>query len=442
MKKRCTSILAFILILLITTTTYASNLNDAKKDLSNVNGDIKETKQEIDDLKGQQNKVREQLEVIEENLRLKEQELSSVEKQLSRCQTELDEVINKLQETEDELTAIQESLEILKLQLEEAINQANEQEKLNAERLRSMYMNSSTSYLEIIFEAKSFNDLIDRINMIKQMISYDQQMFDSMQLHRDKVGERKQACEGEEQKILECKKDIEENKVILEQKHQEIENTKKRITRQKNEIQDSQNEKESLLNQLSEEEIQAREELEQQEKESKELEKLIREIQKKRAAEEAARKAAEKAKNNNSSRGNGNKSANSKGNTWPVPSSTHISSSFGYRTHPITRQWKLHKGIDISGGVSSKPAVAMKDGVVILSQYFGSYGNCVIIDHGDGISTLYAHGWSTTVSVGKEVKQGDTVLKIGSTGSSTGPHLHFEVRKNGVPVNPLDYVSR
>lgn len=448
MKKRCTSILAFLLVFLMTTTASASNLNNAKKNLNNVSKDIKEAKQEINNLEGEQKEVRDQLDEIEENLKAKEQELASVEDKLKRSEAELEIVKNELQATEDELKATQENLELLKDQLDEAIQKVNEQEDFNAERLRSMYMNSNTSYLEIILASQSFNDLLDRINLIKQMVSYDQQVLDSMQHHRDEVDKKKQACEEEEQKILECKKEIEENKALLEQKHEEIKQTRKLISQQKNQILATQNEKETLLNKLSEEEAKARKELDQMEKESKELEELIRRItaENKRKAEEAARKKAEEEakknnnSNNNSSRGNG--SANSQGNLWPVPSSNHISSSYGMRIHPITKQHKMHKGIDISGGVNNKSAVAMRDGVVILSQYYGTYGNCVIIDHGDGISTLYAHGWSTTVSVGQQVKRGDKVLVIGSTGSSTGPHLHFEVRENGTPVNPLKYVSR
>ncbi|NLC43461.1 MAG: peptidoglycan DD-metalloendopeptidase family protein [Clostridiales bacterium] len=451
MKKLCTSILTLLLVFLMTATVFASNLNNAKNDLNDVSKDIKGAKQEIKNLESEQEEVRGQLELIEENLKAKEQELAAIEKDLKRSEAELEKVENELQETEDELIATQESLELLKKQLEEAIQKANEQEELNGERLRSMYMNSSSSYLEIVLEAQSFNDLLDRINLIKQMVSYDQQVFDTMQQHRDKVDESKQSCEEEELKILECKKEIEENKAILEQKHEEIKQTRKRISQQRNQIQATQNEKESLLKKLSEKETDARNELDQMEKESKELEDLIRKItaENKRKAEEAARKKAEEeAKNKNNSKNNNNSnnssrgSANSQGNLWPVPSSTHISSPFGMRLHPIAKVNKMHKGIDISGGVSNKAAVAMRDGVVILSQYYGTYGNCVIIDHGDGISTLYAHGWSTTVSVGQEVKRGDKVLNIGSTGSSTGPHLHFEVRKNGTPVNPLNYVSR
>ena len=232
----------------------------------------------------------------------------------------------------------------------------------------------------------------------------------------------------------------------MEQKEQEIQTSKNQIARQKQEIQNAQNEKETLIDQLSEEEARILEELDQMEKDSKALEKKIRELTKaaeeKRKAEEAKKATSRGGSSDDDNSSNKNSSS---GMIWPVPGFTHISSYYGMRFHPIHKRNKMHTGIDISGGgrnIRNQPAVAAADGVVILAQYYGGYGNTVIIDHGDGIATLYAHGNSISVSVGQTVKQGDTVLKIGTTGTSTGNHLHFEVRKNGSHTNPLNYVSR
>ena len=125
---------------------------------------------------------------------------------------------------------------------------------------------------------------------------------------------------------------------------------------------------------------------------------------------------------------------------WPVPGYTRITSKYAMRVHPITGQYKLHTGVDI-GAPEGANFVAANDGIVTKAEYNTAYGNMVIIDHGGGISTLYAHGSETLVQVGQTVKRGDSVLKVGSTGYSTGPHAHFEVRINGVTTDPLPYIT-
>ncbi len=438
MKKRYIPACALLLSLFMTVSVFASSLKDAKKELDSVSKNIEEAKDELTQIEEEKDEVRRQLNAIEKELKAKEDELAAVEKQLIKTQSELETTQQELQATEDELTQTQEELEELRADLDEAIHQAEEQERLNAARLRAMYMNSTASYLELLLESKSLNDLLNRVDMIVQMITYDQQVFENMLLYRDEVEDKKIACEDQEQKILDCLKEIEQKKSELEQKENEIKAAKKHISRQKSEIQTAQTEKEKLMSQLSEEEVRIREELNQMDKESKELEQKIRELTK---AEEERRKAEEA--NKKADRGGSGKSHSSTGMIWPVPGYSHISSPFGYRIHPITKEYRMHKGIDISGvNIKNKPAAAVQDGTVILAQYYGTYGNTVIIDHGGGITSLYAHGSSINVSVGQQVKKGDTVLLIGSTGRSIGPHLHFEVRENGTPVNPLNYVPR
>lgn len=125
---------------------------------------------------------------------------------------------------------------------------------------------------------------------------------------------------------------------------------------------------------------------------------------------------------------------------WPVPGYNKITSKFGMRTHPITGVYKLHTGTDI-GAPTGADFVASNKGIVIAAEYNTAYGNYVMIDHGGGIQTLYAHGSQIVVSVGQEVSAGEVVLKVGSTGYATGPHAHFEVRINGTPVEPLTYLQ-
>ena len=124
---------------------------------------------------------------------------------------------------------------------------------------------------------------------------------------------------------------------------------------------------------------------------------------------------------------------------WPCPSSRTITSNYGYRVHPVTGAKKLHSGMDI-GASYGAAVVAAASGTVIMSKYYGGYGNCIIIDHGGGVSTLYGHMSSLVAKTGQTVSAGETIGKVGSTGVSTGNHLHFEVRINGSTVNPANYV--
>ena len=125
---------------------------------------------------------------------------------------------------------------------------------------------------------------------------------------------------------------------------------------------------------------------------------------------------------------------------WPTPGYTRITSQFGMRTHPITGLYRLHTGTDVGAPVGTD-FLAMASGVVVKAEYNLAYGNMIIIDHGGGVQTLYAHGSEIIAKIGQTIKQGDPVLKVGSTGYSTGPHAHFEIRINGNPVDPLNYVK-
>ena len=177
--------------------------------------------------------------------------------------------------------------------------------------------------------------------------------------------------------------------------------------------------------------------------------------ERKAAAEEAARrkKAEEDAKKNASSNNsnntvNGGTSGSTSGTststgkmTWPIPGYRTLTSSFGYRIHPIYGTYKLHSGIDVGAPAGAK-FVAADDGTVLIASYGynGGYGNYVVISHGNGITTRYGHGTTILVSAGQKVTKGTPVLTVGSTGASTGPHAHFEVRVNGVAVNPMNYL--
>ena len=380
---------------------FANEIDKHKQEAESVKQDITKTRELLDQVKGEQATVAQQLEAIEKDIKAKEAELAQIEK--------------KLEET-------LASLEDTRVELKKAEDEAHQFKELMAGRLCAMYMTESTSYLELLFSAKSLNDFLDRLEMVKLMITYDNQVLD---------------------KMVELQNAIKEKEAELAAQEETIRQTKAQIIEQKKKIEDRKQERLKLMAQLKEQEQQYLEDLEILEQASKEIEKtiqrLLREQELKRQQEDQNRGSNDK-QDSNQSGGSQNTGSTL---TWPVPGYYTITSRYGNRWHPVHEENRFHTGIDISGsGINGKNVVAAADGVVILSQYCDGYGKTVVIDHGGGLQTLYAHGSQLLVSAGQKVTRGQAVMKVGSTGVSTGPHLHFEVWINGSHTNPLPYLGR
>ena len=260
-----------------------------------------------------------------------------------------------------------------------------------------MYELGTTSYLSIILGSESLHDFISRVEIVRQMAEYDQKVIDQLK-------ETKETIERETKAIQE-KKDAQEK--ALDALEDNISALKKK-----------QSESDSLIegfNKKTAENIKA---IEAAERAEAELQAEIRQAL-----------------------------ANSSNETfvggqflWPIPGYYTVTSPFGYRTHPTTGVYKLHTGVDIAGSkISGKPILAANSGKVIKAGYNRGYGNYVVIDHGGGFSTLYGHASKLAVSAGQSVTRGDTIAYVGTSGYSTGYHLHFEIIENGEYKNPLSY---
>ncbi|MFY9280111.1 MAG: peptidoglycan DD-metalloendopeptidase family protein [Caldicoprobacterales bacterium] len=421
----------------------ADEIDKHRQEAEEINQDITKTRELLDQVKDEQATLAQQLEAIENDIKEKEEELVQVE--------------NKLENT---LALLEDTRE----ELRKAENEARRFKALMADRLCAMYMTEGTSYLELLFGARNLNDFLDRLEMVKFMITYDNQVFD---------------------KMMELQNAIKEKEEELAIQEETIRQTKTQIVEQKEKIEDKKQERLKLMAQLKEQEQEYIKDLEVLEQASKEIEKTIQRLlheqeikrqqeeqrrkeEEQRRQEEEKRKQEEQNKESGSEQSQGdnsqssgqedqNRGSNDKQDsnqsggsqntgstlTWPVPGYYTITSRYGNRWHPVYNRYDFHTGIDISGsGVNEKSVVAAADGVVILSEYYGGYGNTVVIDHGGGMTTLYAHGSELLVSVGQKVSRGQAIMKVGSTGVSTGPHLHFEVRINGSHTNPLPYLGR
>jgi len=346
-------------------------------------------------LKKQEEAIKKQVQKTQQSIDKKKLEKKAVSKMVEELDSKLQLTEQELDNVEQQLTILDSQVAIKKRELERATIDADGQKVLLKKRVRVMYETGSVGYLSVILDSTSFGDFITRLDYLKKIVDYDVALLNNMKTYRD---------------------DVAQKKALLQNEVNQKEAVKMQIGAKKEQVIQAKSDRAKALTELS--------------KDLKELERLedklleqSKEIEKKIIASQSNNKYI------------GGKIQ------WPVPSCTRITSPYGYRMHPILKKKKLHTGIDI-GAASGSAVVAGNDGTVIFSGYNGGYGNTVIIDHGGKISTLYAHNSKLLVKEGDKVKRGQTIAKSGSTGLSTGPHVHFEVRINGQHTNPMNYLGK
>jgi len=355
--------------------------------LQSFGADIEQDKKKLEEVN---KKIQETVKNIKEN----ESQQKSVNERLKELENQIRSLEGEINNIEKEISALKKQLEITTNDLKIAEEKIQNKNEILNSRLRVMYKNSSIDYLEVLLAATDFNDFLSRIDMVAKIYNHDVNLLEELKEQKKEIEEKKAALENQRAQLL----------LLMEQ-----------LKNKQNSLMVSRGEAERVREEL----VKDHKALSQQ---VDELNKLADEI-----SEEIRRKQS---------------SAKYVGGamTWPAPGYTRITSPFGYRTHPILKVKKLHTGIDIGVPTGTK-VVAAQSGTVIHSDWLGGYGKVVMIDHGGGIVTLYAHNSELLVKVGDQVKRGQVIAKSGSTGMSTGPHLHFEVRENGNYVDPLKYVS-
>lgn len=326
----------------------------------------------------------------------KQDELDVKINNLNEKTEKLEEKINKANEKIEKINSESKRLKEEIKKLEEDINS---NEEILGERLKVINDNYTLGYLKVILSSNSISDFLNNIYIVQEVVAQDKQMLKDLEADKSEVEDKKETIDKNKEEAKVIKDELVKDKEGLEEDKSELKNLK-----------------EELL------------------KEEEALEEKLQKIA-----------AKESIVSNNSTSDNSNSGSSSTSNavisngSWPVPGYSRISSPFGYRIHPVLGTKKLHTGIDIPAPTGT-PAVAVASGTVIYSGVQGSYGNTVMIRHDNGLVSLYAHNSSLVVKVGDRVKKGQVVTKIGSTGRSTGPHLHFEIRVNGTPQNPLNYL--
>ena len=335
--------------------------------------------------KSQQSKAKAEAQIKELNEKKKEikAEKEELDRQVAEVEHEVNEITASIMESENQIA-----------KQEEKIVKYDGQFK---ERARIMYKHGSISYLDVLFGSNDFGDLLYKMQIADKVINYDKDILQQM-------ADAKQA-------LVDIKEEKELNRQILANKQSELD-SKIALRNQK-------------MAQIESDVEAARA---QADKEDAEMEKVRNQI------------AAMSQSGQASSTSSGPSVASYGSMQWPSATSRYVTSPYGWRFHPIQKRNKLHTGIDIGAG-SGTAVLAAESGRVIMSSWNGGYGKCVVIDHGGGISTLYGHNSSLLVSVGQQVTKGQTIALCGSTGNSTGPHIHFEVLVNGRHTDPGAYVK-
>lgn len=345
-------------------------------------------KQQQQNLDSSKNEIKTEIEGLNSKKDDVMAEKKELDQQVSVLQGEIDEV-------NVEIDGYQQKIDQVTVELDAATAAAEEQYQAYKKRVRIMYENGTTGYLDILLSAESVGDFFSRMEIVKQITAYDSNMTDKLKAKQAEI-------QGKRDELTELQQGLLDTRSVLEGKKSDLNG--KMAYRDK------------LIKEIN--------------SDVSKLEKELKKIE----AEEASVRAQLANLSGKAVPYSGGKM------TWPAPSCHWITSEYGWRLHPVLKYEKLHTGIDIGAGYGAK-IVAAKSGTVVTSTYNGAYGNYVTINHGGGIATLYAHMSSAAVSAGAWVAEGEVIGYVGSTGYSTGPHLHFEVIVNGATTDPMGYLN-
>lgn len=404
--KKWKKILCFFLCILLILAVGEKYKIVAHADLTN--DSIKQKEAEIKKAKEEKKNLQSGLTDVKELKKQLEASKSSLANYIAELDGNLADIQAKITELKEMISTKEQEIEDKSKELEEAVAVQEAQYEAMKSRIKFMYEKGDTLYLELFFESDSFGDMLNKADYIEMLSSYDRKMLDEYVAQTEYVALCKESLEEEKEVLEEAKKSVEEEEASLNEliaaKEQEI-----------NAVSYDIKNKEAAIAEY-EADIAAQNET------IAALEKAV--------AEERAKLAAEQGR-----RYDGGIF------TWPAPSYTRISDDYGNRMHPILGVQQFHNGVDMAAPGGSA-ILAAYDGTVVAAAYSNSMGNYIMIDHGDSLYTIYMHASALYVSKGQEVTKGQKIAAVGSTGRSTGNHLHFSVRKNGSYVSPWGYLGK
>ncbi len=442
-------------VLLIVGGLSPQSVRAAEEEETEISEELAKAQESLADAQNEISQISEERESAQDRL----ENLESERTDLLSYIGELDQNLTEVQDTIDRLEAAmmekQAEIDSAKEQLSQAQADAKEQYEAMKLRIQYLYENGNMQFLELLFSSGSLAELLNRSEYITALMEYDRDMLKEYQQTCQNIQDTQSILEEEYRQMEELQAvneaSREDLETLMEAKNEElsgysdqIDNAEAQVDSLTDSLTQAMEEQEALIEQIEaeirrqEEEAARREEEEQQTQESEEAQEGGETQEGETPSESEG--SQEGGSGENGGNDSGSESGGSTGFIWPIPDSTRITSEFGEREAPIEGMSTFHKGLDV-GVTTGTKIYAAAAGDVVISQYNYSAGNYIMINHGNGVYTVYMHCSKLLVSVGDHVEQGENIGLVGSTGYSTGPHLHFGVRVNGEYRNPLDYVS-
>jgi murein DD-endopeptidase MepM/ murein hydrolase activator NlpD len=332
--------------------------------------------------------------------------VASAQAEVDALDSQLAKLSHKIDEVQRDLTEAQKRMALLTRRLQEILKKLDQRVDVFTDRAVAAYMAGPTAYVDGMLSSENFRELIDRFAYYESALETDSMLVDEIEYLRDETTARRDLVEEKKEEIAQAKARLVEDRAALAQ----VRAQRAQILAQR---QDALAEKRSLLSDVESTKARYRKVLDQLEADSDRIQAIL-------------------------SAGTSSGTASGSGQLlWPAAGP--VTSGFGYRTHPIFGDRRLHTGIDI-GAPYGAPVFASDSGVVVFAGVMSGYGNAVVVDHGGGLATTYNHLSSFSVGNGSSVGRGQNIAAVGCTGYCTGTHLHFEVRVNGNPVDPMPYL--
>lgn len=380
-----------VICVLLTVTVFAEDNIQENQEQSNV------AENTLDSLNVQKSDLENQIQQKESEIQYIQEDMSATLLELENLSQEIADKQNEIAEIELQEIELNKYIETTEVELTSLKEKYAKQKKALEARLVAMYKFGNASYLDVLLNSKSLSQFLSNCYYLTIITKTDTNLLKSVEEKRDSIQTLANNLETKKNVLMVSRETREKTQIAL---------SNMKIIKDKR------------VTELNEQDLALHQEIENYRQQIQSVELEIKKLALANVGEKYVGGIM----------------------AWPVPGYTTITSQYGMRTHPITGVYKLHTGTDISAPIGAT-FVAANDGIVVKAEYNTAYGNMVMIDHGGGISTLYAHGSEILVSIGQTVFKGTAVLKVGSTGYSTGPHAHFEVRVNGNPVQPLDYIT-